>query len=67
MDRYAEYEVMRDRNIGPLIDIDYLISTYEDYSLTKGLFDLSKVYPSYRPVLGEGNCFYRAVAFSYLR
>jgi hypothetical protein len=67
MEGDAEYEVMRDRNIGPLIHIDYLINTYQDYSLTEGLFDLREAYPSYRPVLGEGNCFYRAVAFSYLR
>lgn len=58
---------MVDRNIGPLIDIDYLVQTYEDFSLTEGFFQMRTVYPCYRPVLGDGNCFYRAVAFSYLR
>jgi hypothetical protein len=53
--------------INNITSIDYLIRQYPDESLIPQFKKLQLTYPYYRPVRGDGNCFYRAIAFMYLR
>jgi hypothetical protein len=47
--------------------MDILINEYPNEKLIPQFIDLKQTFPKYRAVRGDGNCFYRAFAFFYLR
>lgn len=54
-------------NISSIQKLRPFIDEYPDEDLTTNLLRLEGDYRYYRAIHGDGNCFYRAVMFLYLR
>ena len=61
-----DYEFIEEA-IFDITDMDRLIDTYPNDNLINSFKKLQTKYPFYRPIKGDGNCFYRAIAFLHLR
>lgn len=55
------------QNVSEIRSLDYLIGEYPNENLIPQFKKLQHEYPCYRAIRGDGNCFYRAIAFLYLR
>ena len=55
------------QNVSEIRSLDYLIGEYPNEDLIPQFRRLQQTYPCYRAIRGDGNCFYRAVAFLCLR
>jgi hypothetical protein len=51
--------------VEPLRELALFVQEYPDEELTPHLFLLNEKYKYYRPICGDGNCFYRACLFYY--
>lgn len=54
-------------NVSEIRSLDYLIREYPNEVLIPQFKKLQQTYPCYRAIRGDGNCFYRAIAFLHLR
>lgn len=53
--------------IGQLTDIRYFINNYPNEAIASTLRNYKDIFPFYRSVYGDGNCFYRSFSFLFLR
>ena len=55
------------KNISSIKYLKDFIESYPNDLLKPSLYQLSETYQYYRPINGDGNCFYRAIMFLYLK
>jgi hypothetical protein len=63
---HASFAIKPDSpRVGHVIPLNEFIKHYPDEDLTPNLLRLAERFKYYRPICGDGNCFYRACAFLY--
>ena len=53
--------------IGKIESIQEFLNLYPDFEIKKTVREFKDSFPFYRPIRGDGNCFYRAFAFLLLK
>ena len=54
-------------SISQVKTLKHFIESYPNEDLIANLLELEKDFKHYRAIKGDGNCFYRAIMFQYLR
>jgi hypothetical protein len=63
---HASFAIKPDTpRIGHVAPLNDFINKYPDEDLTPNLIRLAERFEYYRPICGDGNCFYRACVFLY--
>lgn len=57
---------MKSPNISPLIPTEQYAEEYKNPEIKEKIIELSKEFPFYRQIRGDGNCFFRAFGVNYL-
>ena len=53
-------------NVSQIYRLTQFADEYENEAIKNKIFELSNSIPFYRKIRGDGNCFFRAVAFNYI-